>query len=107
MSRRFATGPPVGTAHSLGRRIARRVGGAVLAASVGALTASVAVSLLVGTPSQVQDPGAPDRTTHESRYPATVSSRAPWIACSCPFQYSFQSPPAVAVELRTERKLHR
>lgn len=63
MSRRFTTGHPVGPAPSLGRRIARRVGGAVLAASVGALTASVAVTLLAGTPTQVQEPGAPDRTT--------------------------------------------
>jgi len=62
MIRRPRTGSPASTAGALTGRVVRRVGGAVLAASLGALAAVVAVSVMTDPASLRQDADAPDRT---------------------------------------------
>lgn len=62
MTRRSTTGSPGHAARTLTGRVVRRVGGVVLAASVGALAATLAVAMSGGPPSQVEGSGTPDRT---------------------------------------------
>lgn len=60
MTRRLRTGPA--TARTLGVRALRRTGGTVLAASLGALAAAVAVTVSAEAPAPVQDARTADRT---------------------------------------------
>jgi hypothetical protein len=49
-------------ARGVAGRVLRRVGGTVLAASIGALTTTVVLSLTTGSPAPVEDARTPDRT---------------------------------------------